>query len=66
MNEETKFDVVPFTKASTLVDVIIGLRYEIENGKIEKRLAIIKARGSNHSRKIYRYEITSKGVEIYE
>nr|WP_256957771.1 ATPase domain-containing protein [Thermococcus litoralis] len=29
-------------------------------------MAIVKARGSNHSRKIHRYEITDKGVEIYE
>ncbi|HII61307.1 ATPase domain-containing protein [Pyrococcus horikoshii] len=64
--EEAKFDVVPFTGASTMVDVIILLKYEIENEKIEKRLAIIKARGSNHSRKIHKYEITNRGVEIYE
>jgi len=49
-----------------MVDVIILLKYEIENEKIEKRLAIIKARGSNHSRKIHKYEITNRGVEIYE
>ncbi|WP_232460925.1 ATPase domain-containing protein [Thermococcus gorgonarius] len=66
LNDETDFRVVPMTGASTLSDVIIGLRYEVVNDRIERRLAIIKARGSNHSRKIYRYEITDEGVVIYE
>ncbi|WP_175059020.1 ATPase domain-containing protein [Thermococcus sp. 2319x1] len=66
LNEETNFEVVPFTGASTMVDVIIGLKYQVKNGNIERKMAIVKARGSNHSRKIHRYEITDKGVEIYE
>ncbi|WP_456452566.1 ATPase domain-containing protein [Thermococcus sp.] len=65
LNAETSFEVVPYTKASTLSDNIIGLRYTAEDGTIKRYLAIIKARGSNHSRKIHEYEITSKGVEIY-
>lgn len=66
LNEETNFEVVPFTGASTMVDVIIGLRYQTMNGNIERRLAIVKSRASNHSRKIHRYEITDEGVKIYE
>ncbi|WP_456321622.1 ATPase domain-containing protein [Palaeococcus sp. (in: euryarchaeotes)] len=66
LNEGTDFEVVPFTGASTMVDVIIGLKYEIHNGNIERRMTIIKSRASNHSRKIHKYEITDKGVEIYE
>ncbi|ASJ06618.1 ATPase domain-containing protein [Thermococcus pacificus] len=66
LNDETDFRVVPMTGASTLTDVIIGLRYELVNDRIERRLAVVKARGSNHSRKIYRYEITDEGVVIYE
>ena len=66
LNEETNFEVVPFTGASTMVDVIIGLRYQLNKEGIERKMAIVKARGSNHSRKIHRYEITSRGVEIYE
>ena len=66
LNEETNFEVVPFTGASTMVDVIIGLRYQLNNEDIERKMAIVKARGSDHSRKIHRYEITNKGVEIYE
>jgi len=66
LNEETNFEVVPFTGASTMVDVIIGLRYHVQDGSIERRMAIVKSRASNHSRKIHKYEITDKGVEIYE
>ena len=66
LNEETNFEVVPFTGASTMVDVIIGLRYQLNNEDIERKMAIVKARGSDHSRKIHRYEITNRGVEIYE
>ena len=66
LNEETNFEVVPFTGASTMVDVIIGLRYQLNKEGIERKMAIVKARGSDHSRKIHRYEITNNGVEIYE
>ncbi|HDG63985.1 MAG TPA: circadian clock KaiC-like protein [Thermococcus sp.] len=66
LNEETNFEVVPFTGASTMVDVIIGLRYQLNKEGIERKMAIVKARGSDHSRKIHRYEITNKGVQIYE
>ncbi len=66
LNAETSFEVVPYTKASTLSDNIIGLRYATEEERIKRYMAIIKARGSNHSRKIHEYEITSRGVKIYE
>ena len=66
LNAETDFETIPFTGASTLSDNIIGLKYIIKNEFMEKRLAVIKARGSNHSRKIHKYEITDKGVRIYE
>ncbi|USS40708.1 AAA family ATPase [Thermococcus aggregans] len=66
LNEETNFEVVPFTGASTMVDVIIGLRYQVRNESMERKIAIVKSRGSNHSRKIHKYEISDKGVEIYE
>ncbi|NJE04649.1 circadian clock KaiC-like protein [Thermococcus sp. M36] len=65
LNAETNFEVVPHTRASTLADNILGLKYAIVNDTIERRLAIIKARSSNHSRRIYRYEITPRGIEIY-
>ena len=65
LTEDTNFEVVPFTGASTMMDVIIGLKYIVKEDHIERRIAIIKARGSNHSRKIHKYEITERGVEIY-
>ena len=65
LTEDTNFEIVPFTGASTMMDVIIGLRYVVKEERIERRIAIIKARGSNHSRKIHRYEITETGVEVY-
>jgi len=65
LTDDTNFEVVPFTGASTMMDVIIGLRYIVKEDHIERRIAIIKARGSNHSRKIHKYEITESGVEIY-
>jgi len=66
LNEEIDFEVVPFTGASTMMDVIIGLKYQVTNGTIERRIAIVKSRASSHSRKIYKYEITNRGVKIYE
>ena len=66
LNEETDFEVVPFTGASTMMDVIIGLKYQVQDGNIKRRMAVVKARASNHSREIRRYEITDRGVEIYE
>ncbi|WP_367883889.1 RAD55 family ATPase [Thermococcus peptonophilus] len=47
LNADTNFETVPFTKASTLADNIIGLRYAInEGGVIERYLSVIKARGA--------------------
>lgn len=66
LNADTNFETVPFTKASTLADNIIGLRYAVSDGVIERYLSVIKARGSGHSKKIHRYEVTSEGVVIYE
>ncbi|MFA4700694.1 ATPase domain-containing protein [Pyrococcus kukulkanii] len=66
LTEESNTAIVPSTNASTLADVIIWLKYFLVEGKLERRLIIVKARGSNHSRKVHRYEITDTGVVIYE
>jgi circadian clock protein KaiC len=58
-------ELAPLTGASTMMDIILALSYKIHEDHIERRLAIIKARGSNHSRKIHKYEITERGVEVY-
>ncbi|AFK22973.1 ATPase domain-containing protein [Pyrococcus sp. ST04] len=66
LTEESNGNAVPSTHASTLADIIIWLKYFLVGDKLERRLLIVKARGSNHSRKIHRYEITDSGVVIYE
>lgn len=53
-------------KLSTLADNIIYLEYFMENDGISKKMLILKLRASNHLRKFHRYEITSKGMEIYD
>ncbi|ASJ16489.1 circadian clock KaiC-like protein [Thermococcus chitonophagus] len=66
LTDESNSSIVPSTNASTLADVIIWLKYFISEGKLERRLIIVKARGSNHSRKLHKYDITDTGVIIYE
>lgn len=51
---------------SFLTDDIIRLRYVEIEGQLRKIMMIIKMRGSNHSKDIREYEITSKGVVIGE
>ncbi|WP_297497074.1 ATPase domain-containing protein [Thermococcus sp.] len=65
LTENTSFEVTPFTGASTMMDVIIGLKYTVKEDNVERRITVIKARGSDHSRKIHKYEITERGIEIY-
>jgi len=40
-----------------IVDGIINLYYQRESGSFERSLAILKMRGTNHSRKITRFEV---------
>ena len=60
-----KINRLPLIKISTFADNIIYLGYDI-NSKISRKMIILKSRASNHSRKVHKYEITSKGVEIYD
>ncbi|RLI75641.1 circadian clock KaiC-like protein [Archaeoglobales archaeon] len=66
LNVQGNFKEVPFTGISTLSDNIILLWYNISEGKISRKLLVLKSRASNHSRKVYNFEITDKGIEIYE
>ena len=59
------FENIPATGLSTFADNLIFLWYDI-NGEISRKMIVIKSRASDHSRKIYNFEITDKGVEIYE
>ncbi|RKY62827.1 MAG: circadian clock KaiC-like protein [Candidatus Latescibacterota bacterium] len=64
LNIETEFDSVPYTDASTLTDNIIILKYKTVGNSVKLFLTVIKERASKHSRDIYEYEITPKGIVI--
>ncbi|ADB58414.1 ATPase domain-containing protein [Archaeoglobus profundus] len=64
MNMEGGIECLPPTGLSTLADNIILLGYDFEDGRMVKKMLILKSRASNHARKIYKFDITSKGVEI--
>ena len=51
---------------SFLTDDIIRLRYVEIEGQLRKVIMVLKMRGGAHSKDIYEYEITSKGVVIGE
>ena len=55
---------LPATNLSTLADNIILLWTEIKEEVMSRKLLILKTRASNHSRKVYSYEITNRGIEI--
>ncbi len=46
-----------------LADDIVRMRYVEVDGELRKILTIVKMRGSQHSRDLREYEITSKGIE---
>lgn len=55
---------IPRTNVSTLSDTIILLSNKIKDSSLKRELLILKSRASDHSRKVFEYEITDKGVEI--
>ncbi len=55
---------IPATNLSTLADNLIFLWYDIDGGEISRRMLVIKSRASNHSRKIYSFEIADRGIVI--
>ncbi len=57
-------NVFPTTGLSTLADNMIILKYDFNGNELSRKLLILKSRSSNHSRKIHRFDITSKGVVI--
>jgi circadian clock protein KaiC len=53
-------------RVSFLTDDIISQRYVEIEGELRKVLAVVKMRGSKHSREFRAYEITSNGVLLRE
>ena len=49
---------------SFLTDDIIAMRYVEIEGELRKVLAVVKMRGSDHSRDLRGYELTSHGMEV--
>ncbi len=64
LNVGGSFLEIPKTGLSTLADNLIFLWFGIRNSKVVRKMFIVKCRASNHSRNIYNYEITSKGIKI--
>jgi circadian clock protein KaiC len=65
---EESFTDFPFSAytVSFLTDDIIRLRYVSIESQLRKILMVIKMRGSNHSKDIREYEITSEGLTLGE
>lgn len=51
---------------SSLVDVVISLRYVQEEDVVKRVLLILKSRGSKHSNRYHEFLITDQGIEIGE
>jgi len=66
LNVDGRTTDLPKTGLSTLADNMIMLSYDFEDGEMVRRLLVLKSRASNHSKRIYRFEITSNGVEIHD
>jgi circadian clock protein KaiC len=49
-----------------LADAIIALRYVEIKSSLSKVMAVVKVRGSNHSRDLRQYEITDQGIQLGE
>jgi len=64
LNVGSDFATLPYTGLSTLADNIIFLKYEFGD-EVRNKLVVLKTRGSKHSKRIYSYEITDRGVRIY-
>jgi circadian clock protein KaiC len=64
----TSFTTLDFTQqlVSFLTDEIILLRYVEIEGSLRKMIAVVKMRGSQHSKELRQYEITMKGLVIGE
>lgn len=49
---------------SSLAECVVGLEQEWRDEGFERRIAVIKSRGTNHANGVYPFHITSRGVEI--
>jgi circadian clock protein KaiC len=49
---------------SFLVDDVVFERYVEIDGRLERVIAVMKMRGSNHSRELHRYDIDDHGIQI--
>ena len=66
LNVDGRVKELPQTGLSTLADNIILLSYDFEDDEMVRKILILKSRASNHSKRIYRFEITPSGVEIHD
>ncbi len=49
---------------SSIIDALVWLRFVEEDGKLKRKLLVIKSRGSNHSTQYHDFKITDHGVEL--
>ena len=63
---EDHFDQLRFSPygSAFMVDAILMLRYFEAAGHLRTALAVVKVRGSKHSRQLRMFEITDEGIEI--
>lgn len=51
---------------SSMVDVVIFIKYVFGEKEVNRTIQVLKARGSSHSNKIKGFRITDSGIEIYD
>jgi circadian clock protein KaiC len=49
---------------SSLVDTVIQLKYEVTANELQRRLVVLKARGSKHSPRFHALHITDNGIVL--
>ena len=50
---------------SSVIDTVILLRNVEVDGRFKRKLAIVKSRGRNHTKRIMEFDITDKGIKIH-
>jgi circadian clock protein KaiC len=49
-----------------MVDAVILLRYVEIDSEMQRAVAVLKTRGSNHDKSIRRFEIQQGGIRVHE
>jgi circadian clock protein KaiC len=59
-----KLDEISGIGISSLIDTVIQLRLVENNGVLQRRLQVVKSRGTGHSHRFHEFIITEQGIDI--